>query len=153
LETVPAEDVVALKAALERAREETFSATSRYDGLLREMGDVEERLADLERGGPRFPAVVERTIKALAEAGIEAALAAPRVEVTEESWATAIESALGPLRLAICVRREDERRAAELAREQGFPGPIVETTGRRAPRAPCGSNPDLHPGSPAGPRA
>jgi chromosome segregation ATPase len=137
LKTIPAEDVVALKATLERAREETFSATSRYDGLLREMGDVEERLADLERGVPRFPTVVERTIKALAEAGIEAALAAPRVEVTEESWAPAIESALGPLRMAICVRREDERRAAELARDHGFPGPIVrETTGEARTEGP-----------------
>jgi chromosome segregation ATPase len=130
LETLPEEDIAGLKAALERAREVAFTTSSRNEGLLRDLKDVEDRLADLERGIPRFPAEVERTIKALAAAGIEAVLAAPQVEITEESWAPAIESALGPLRLAICVRREDERRAAELARKHGFPGPIVcETTG------------------------
>ncbi|HJX74020.1 MAG TPA: AAA family ATPase [Candidatus Deferrimicrobiaceae bacterium] len=137
LETLPAEDVEALKASLGRVREEAFSAASRYDGLLRDLRDVEDRLVDLERGVPRFPAEVERMIKALAAAGIEAVLAAPRVEVTEELWAPAIESALGPLRLAICVRREDERRAAELAREHGFSGPIVcETTGEARTEGP-----------------
>ena len=137
VESLSAEDVVALKAALERAREEAFAATSRHDGLLRDLRDVKDRLVDLERGVPRFPAEVERMIKALAAVGIEAVLAAPRVEVTEEIWASAIESALGPLRLAICVRREDERRAAELAREHGFPGPIVcETTGEACTEGP-----------------
>ncbi|HJX15258.1 MAG TPA: hypothetical protein VJ386_05945, partial [Candidatus Deferrimicrobiaceae bacterium] len=146
LGTLPAEDVKALEADLEGAREGAFAATSRHDGLLRGLRDVEDRLVDLERGVPRFPAEVERTIKALDEAGIEAVLAAPRVEVIEELWAPAIESALGPLRLAICVRREDEPRAAALAREHGFPGPIVCETTREA----CTEGPlRIEPGSPA----
>jgi chromosome segregation protein len=146
LGTLPAEDVGALKASLERAREEAFAATSRHEGFLRDLKDVEDCLVDLQRGIPRFPAEVERTVKALAAAGIEAVLAAQRVEVTEETWAPAIESALGPLRLAVCVRREDERRAAELAREHGFPGPIVcETTGEARAEGPL----RIEAGSPA----
>jgi len=123
--TLPEEDIKALEGELKQGRADAFAADQRHEDLQRALQEIKERIADLENGIPRFPAQVERTTAALAEAGIEAFLAAGRVEILDNAWATAVESALGPLRYALSVAREDEERAAGIAYNLGFPGPIV----------------------------
>ncbi len=125
LATLPEEDAKFLEDALKQARAEAFAANQRCEDIRNSLKDVEARIADLEHGIPRFPAPVERTTAALADAGIEFSLAASRVEVLDDALATAVESALGPLRYAVCVSRGDEEEAAEIANKLGFPGPIV----------------------------
>jgi DNA repair exonuclease SbcCD ATPase subunit len=125
LERLPEEDPEALRIAVEQAREARFAAAAESGRVTTALGDLEARIADLERGIARLPAAVERTVAALATAGIAAELATGQVEVVDESWAVAVESALGALRFALCVAPRDEERAARVAREHGFPGPIV----------------------------
>jgi len=125
LARIPEEDGAALGRELEAARARAFAAGHRCEILSGQLADLTSRLADLERGVPRFPPEVERTLGALAAAGLRGALAAPAIEVADDAWAVAVESALGPARYALCVRAEDEPRVTEIARENGFPGPIV----------------------------
>jgi chromosome segregation ATPase len=125
LATIAEEDGAPLEHALEAARSQLFAAGHRGETLAGQIDDLTSRLADLERGVPRFPQEVEHTLAALATAGLHGTLAAPSVEVADDAWAVAIESALGPTRYALCIHAEDEPRVTQIARENGFPGPIV----------------------------
>jgi len=125
LAALPEEDAGSLEDALRDGRADDFATGQRHDQLQAALREIEARIADLDKGISRFPAPVERTTAALAERGVNVFLAAGRVEVLDNALATAVESALGSLRYALCVSRDDEEQAAEIAREHGFPGPIV----------------------------
>jgi chromosome segregation ATPase len=130
LQGIPAEDLSQLRDSLDAARNAVFTA----DARLREFADLRPpllaRIRDLERGTPRYPDSVERTLAALAGARVPAELTAARVDVVDPKWASAVESALGDLRYAITVSTAHEREAAEIARREGFPGPVVTETVR-----------------------
>lgn len=125
LAAIDLEAVNELEAELQRVQDQTAGRRLEITGLERRISALRERKEDLERGIPRFPEPVESTLQALRDAGIEAKLVADRIEVRDERWARAIESALGASRYAIHVPAGQERAATQIAAKHAFPGPLI----------------------------
>ena len=127
LATIPEEDKTELEKGLACARSENFRAEQLRLDRISDLEQCERLITDLERGIRRYPIEVKSTLEALTNVGVNAVLMAERVEISDTSWTTAVESALGNLRYAICVRQDEEKLASEIARAHGFLGPIVST--------------------------
>jgi len=125
LASIPEEDSTKLESDLADARKEHFRAEQLHADRASALEKAVKLISDLESGIRRYPTEIQNTLEALAQAGIKASLVAERVEILSASWTTAIESALGNLRYAICVDASDERQATVTARGHGFLGPIV----------------------------
>ena len=121
---LPAGDLEALGAELERVERNLFDLDARLEATGDRMRLLEEKLEQLEAGRSVFPDPVTATLKSLREAGVSATLLADVVEVTEASLAGAIESALGRARFALTVPANQAETAIDLARKNGFPGPV-----------------------------
>lgn len=126
LAEIPDESLDALIAEHRQAADEVAAARSALTELETRIRDLEERHNDLKRGVPRFPVEVENTIASLRAAGIEASLVADSVEVTDQRWSHAVESALADARYAVRVAAGTLARAIPLAQQHDFPGPIFE---------------------------
>lgn len=122
---LPEEDSATLESELSKARTDQFRAEQRHANKVSELGTINKLIADLESGIRHYPDEVQNTLQALSHQGIRATLMAERVEITDPQWNTAVESALGNLRYAICVAHHDERRTTAIARAHAFVGPIV----------------------------
>lgn len=131
LASIPEENNLRLESELADARTERFRAEELRAGRASAFEKVAKLISDLERGTRYYPTEVQNTLAALAQVGIKASLIAERVEIASPSWTTAVESALGNLRYAICVDASDESRAMVIARRLAFLGPIVASAALR----------------------
>jgi len=125
LQAIPEEGLSSLTEALESEQRESFRQEEQSATLAAEGNNLREQIRALERGVRVFPREVQKTIDALSADRIEATIAAAVVEVVKPESTLAIESALGPLRFALCVRPNELPRAIEIARQHSFPGPIT----------------------------
>ena len=125
LATLPPEDMPQLSRDLAAARDAQFATAGRATAISVEAEKAEALVKDLERGIRHFPDPVEKTLSALVDLGINVTVVAEHVEVTDANWGSALESALGPLRYAICVQADEVARASAIARTFRFLGPIV----------------------------
>jgi chromosome segregation protein len=125
LALLPEEDKATLEGELSKARADQFRAEHLHADKVTELDRIDKLIADLESGIRHYPDAVQSTLQALSQQGIKATLMAERVEITDPHWNTAVESALGNLRYAICVASNDELRATAIARAHAFLGPIV----------------------------
>lgn len=147
LEGLTEEDIEELQRALQSAQKDMFLADQHRSNVRKTTDELQRRISALEQGIRRFPPEVEETLSALAGAGIVFVLAAERIEVLDAGWSSAIESALGMLRYAICVAPEQVARATEIARRCNFLGPIVISSGATTETAVAGPL-QLSPGVP-----
>lgn len=125
LYTLPPEDIPQLSRDLAAARNAQFDAAGRAAAISVEVEKAEALVKELERGNRHFPDTVEKTLSALVDLGINVTVVAEHVEVADANWASALESALGPLRYAICVPADEVSRVSAIARTFRFLGPIV----------------------------
>ena len=122
---IPAEDKTHIETELANAREEQFRAEEFRRDRTALLETTATLISDLEKGTRRYPQEIHRTLDALQTAGIAAFLISERVEVPDQDWTVAIESALGNLRYALCVDAAVEAKASSIAHSHGFLGPIV----------------------------
>jgi chromosome segregation protein len=127
LQIIPAEDSGLLRQELDDSRQRKFELLQRLAGERERRRILRDQIAKLEKGIPVFPPEVQKTLAALEADRIPCSLAATLVEVLQPEWANALESALGPLRFALCVAPEDQERAVFIAQSCEFPGPLVAT--------------------------
>lgn len=122
---IPKEDSESLSNSLTEVRRQKFTAEQRCSSTLSAIQETEQLISDLNHGVPRMPTEVRKTLTALIDEGIDYRLAAERIEINDQSWSAAIESALGTLRFAISVPDAKRGDATRVAQRHGFPGPIV----------------------------
>lgn len=125
LESLPERDVRLIQSQLDGARQQLFRIEQEIDLTRTRLQELAGQIASLKRGIPVFPAAVAKTLAAFAAAQIPCSLAAHLVEIQDVRWASAVESALGLLRFALCVDERDFEKAISLARENAFPGPLA----------------------------
>lgn len=128
LASIPVEPIEDLESELGRLRHELATYRLTMPALESRIAELRGRVSDLRNGIPRFPAAVESTVDALRAVGIDAELVADRIEVRDERWARAVESALGDERYALRVPPDQERAAANIAAQHAFPGPLITST-------------------------
>ena len=125
LTSSPPEDRQQLSRDLVAARDAQFGAAARATSISAQAETAEGLVEDLERGIRHFPEAVEKTLSALVDLGINVTVVAEHVEIMEGRWSSGLESALGPLRYAICVEADEVARTTAIARKFNFLGPIV----------------------------
>jgi chromosome segregation protein len=125
LALLPPEDSPQLGQELAAARAAHFSAAAGVSAVSQERERAKALVKDLEQGIRHFPDAVEKTLSALGDAGIDVTVVAEHTEITDANWSAALESALGPLRYAICVQAEEVGRATAIAHSFNFLGPII----------------------------
>ena len=131
LQIIPAEDSGLLRQELDDSRQRKFELLQQLAGERERRRILRDQIAKLEKGIPVFPPEVQKTLAALEADRIPCSLAATLVEVLQPEWANALESALGPLRFALCVAPEDQERAVFIAQSCEFPGPLVAAAAQR----------------------
>ena len=117
------------EAKVKQAEDALARALVRQEELTAALKQAEAEAAALRAGKVPAPADVEAFRARLAEAGIEAALAAEAVDVRPggdgEQDRVRAESALGDLIWALVVPSESYRRAVQLAAEAGYRWPVA----------------------------
>jgi chromosome segregation protein len=121
---LPVGDLETLTALAEAAARALFAAETAAAEATAVEAEARRRLDRLRAGLPVYPDRVTRTLADLEDRGVEAALLAATVEVTDPARGEAAEAALGDARWALLVREEAEPAALEAARRHGFPGPV-----------------------------
>lgn len=117
-------DLAALERAADEAAEAAYAARHAVSEAERLRASAELKVERLRAGLPVYPESVVRALEAFAAAGIAATLLAATLEVADAARAEATEAALGDARYALIVRPEQERLGIEIARREGFPGPV-----------------------------
>ena len=125
LETIADEDPAWLAAQIHDARQQHFRAVQQLEDHRDRLRVLKERISKLEKGIPVFPDNVQATLNSLEHEGIRCGVAATCIEIEDPRWIRSVESALGPLRYALCVAPEDLLKATQIADRHGFPGPLV----------------------------
>jgi chromosome segregation ATPase len=128
LSQIAKEDLALLEGNIEYARQQHFRITQQIEDHRARLLVLVERISRLEKGIPVFPDAVQNTLNNLSLEGISCVLAATCIEVEELHWTQAVESALGPLRYALCLAPDHLDRALVIAQRHGFPGPLVTDT-------------------------
>ncbi|MDR1899941.1 MAG: hypothetical protein LBQ55_08045, partial [Treponema sp.] len=108
------EESSALSLEAKGFREEKYEAGKRKEEASAELRSVRAELEDLERGILHYPGAHREVRAALESAGIEAFFLAEAADITDDSWADAVEGWLNTRRFAILVRPEDFQRALEV---------------------------------------
>lgn len=125
LEKIAKDDPMRLAAQIDNARHRHFVATQQVDAHRTRLQALKGRISKLEKGIPVFPDGVQATLNSLEQEGIRCDIAATCIEIEDPRWTRSVESALGPLRYAICLAPEDLDKAISIADRHGFPGPLV----------------------------
>jgi chromosome segregation protein len=123
-EALPEADEAALAAAAEEASRAFFAAETAARAARERETAARERVERLRAGLSIHPQEVERTLAALAAAGISGALLAATAEVADPALGAAVEAALGDARFALLVEPGAEETALAAARRHAFPGPV-----------------------------
>ena len=93
-------------------------AKNEFRRLKAERRDLNDELRRLEEGLLTYPSGTEDLRRALADAGIPAAVFADLLEVTDPGWRNAVEGWLGDRRFDLLVPEEDFSKALEVYRDQ-----------------------------------
>ncbi len=143
---LPTADLAALTADEDAAARAVFAAAQEVGTAKQRATLAADQHERLKAGLPVYPAVVERTVAALAQAGIGATLLAATVDVADVERGEASEAALGEARFSLLVPARDEATAIDVARAHQFPGPVYagERTTAQEPAGPL----TLLPGAP-----
>jgi predicted nucleic acid-binding Zn-ribbon protein len=125
LENIEKEDPAHLAEQIDDARRRSFRVSQQVEENQGRLRVLKERISKLENGIPVFPDSVDAMLNSLGQAGIRCCLAATCIEIEDPRWTLSVESALGPLRYALCVAPDDLDRTIPIAHRHGFPGPLV----------------------------
>ncbi|MDR0289586.1 MAG: hypothetical protein LBI06_01465 [Treponema sp.] len=108
------EENVALVEEAGKYHDEKYAARQKKEFAVEQLQDTRSELADLERGILRYPDAPRELMAALQKAGIEAHILAEAAEITDPTWADAVEGWLNTRRFAVLVTPADFQKALEV---------------------------------------
>ena len=115
-------NLTALEEEEETCRQTLAAAEQEATTTRERVIGLEKRVTLLRTGQAVLPETVRATLEALGEAGVKAELFCDLVEVRDETYADAVEAALGDARYALLVDAAGEAKALFVAKANGFPG-------------------------------
>lgn len=114
-------DVDELLRERERLLESEASLRAELNDLIQRIGKLRGERESLDRDAKRQPPDwVERMMRELRGADIEASLVADLIEIADEHWHVAVESVLGRERFTILVDPKDTAVARKMAQRQRY---------------------------------